>query len=196
MSPAARRAPSTTARRPPAGGNDRSADDGLARRTAWLELDRTEKVPEMVARRILRDIVRRQLQPGDMLPAEAVMLQQFGVGRASLREALRILEIHGVIRIKPGPRGGPMVAPVEAADYARSMTVFLFRSGATYRDLCEARLIMEPVMAAQAAERATPEERQALVDSARHTHDLMDASPDEWSESSEGFHFLLAAASG
>jgi GntR family transcriptional regulator, transcriptional repressor for pyruvate dehydrogenase complex len=172
------------------------SSDAAPRRTAWLELDRTEKVPEMLARRILRDIVRRQLQPGDMLPAEAVMLQQFGVGRASLREALRILEIHGVIRIKPGPRGGPMVAPVEAADYARSMTVFLFRSGATYRDLCEARLIMEPVMAAQTAERATPAERQALVDSARHTHDLMDASPDEWSESSERFHFLLAAASG
>jgi DNA-binding FadR family transcriptional regulator len=196
MSPATRRAPSTAADQAPDRGGDRGADEGLARRTAWLELDRAEKVPEMVARRILRDIVRRQLQAGDMLPAEAVMLQEFGVGRASLREALRILEIHGVIRIKPGPRGGPMVAAIEAGDYARSMTMFLYRSGATYRDLIEARSVMEPVMAALAAERATTEERQELLDSARRSHDLIDAPPDVWGEASEWFHHLLATASG
>jgi DNA-binding FadR family transcriptional regulator len=196
MPPSVRQAKSTTARRPASRQGDPSTDDALPRRTAWLELDRAEKVPEMLARRILRDIVHRQLQPGDMLPAEAVMLQQFGVGRASLREALRILEIHGVIRIKPGPRGGPMVAPIEASDYARSMTIYLFRSGATYRDLVEARSVMEPVMAALAAERATPEERQALQEMARHARELIDAPPDVWGEASEGFHELLATASG
>jgi DNA-binding FadR family transcriptional regulator len=74
--------------------------------------------------------------------------------------------------------------------------MFLYRSGATYRDLIEARSVMEPVMAALAAERATTEERQELLDSARRSHDLIDAPPDVWGEASEWFHHLLATASG
>ncbi len=80
-----------------------------ARNAAWLSRDRAEKVPELVARTILREIVQQGLSAGDRLPPEATMLAHFGVGRGSLREGLRILEIHGLIKIKPGPQGGPVV---------------------------------------------------------------------------------------
>ena len=72
---------------------------------------RTEKVAESVARQILQDIRRNRLGPGSMLPPESTMVERFGVGRGSLREALRILEVNGLVTLKPGPRGGPVVAP-------------------------------------------------------------------------------------
>ena len=109
--------------------NDRDDRDVLPanENRAWLSMERAEKVPEMVARRILREIVDRGLTEGDRLPSEAVMLARFGVGRASLREALRILETHGLIRIKPGPQGGPVVTEPTAADYGQTTTLYLHR---------------------------------------------------------------------
>ena len=60
------------------------------------------------------------LGSGDRLPLEAAMVEQYGVSRASLREALRLLEVQGLIRLKPGPGGGPVVGAVEAANLART----------------------------------------------------------------------------
>ena len=51
----------------------------------------------------MRRIRAEKLQPGSLLPSEAVMLKEYGVGRASLREALRVLEVNGLITVKPGP---------------------------------------------------------------------------------------------
>jgi DNA-binding FadR family transcriptional regulator len=165
-------------------------------RVAWLESERAEKVPEVVARRILRDIVRRGLVAGDMLPPEAVMIEQLGIGRASLREALRILETHGVVRIKPGPRGGPMVDEVTAADYGRTMTVFLHASGATFRELIEARLIMEPVLARLAATRLTDEGAERIREAVSAGWEAVDETSEIWSVASEQFHAAVAAGSG
>jgi GntR family transcriptional repressor for pyruvate dehydrogenase complex len=67
---------------------------------------------------IVRDIVERGRQPGDALEGESRMLERFGVSRASLREALRILETQGLITIKPGPGGGPSVGTTDAMDRA------------------------------------------------------------------------------
>ena len=67
---------------------------------------RNEKIAESVARQILRDIQLQGLAPGSMLPPESAMLERFDIGRGSLREALRILEVNGLITIKTGPGGG------------------------------------------------------------------------------------------
>ncbi|MDQ1395262.1 MAG: GntR family transcriptional regulator, transcriptional repressor for pyruvate dehydrogenase complex [Acidimicrobiaceae bacterium] len=91
-----------------------------------------------------------------MLPPEAVMLEKYGVGRASLREALRVLEVQGLIVIKPGPGGGPMVAGVSAPHFGKMATLYFQLSGAAFRDLLQARLVIEPVMARLAAERRAP----------------------------------------
>src|ERR1700689_1242920 len=117
-SPRARRTRASRARvitaAPPEAG-EQSSDDAERpgqERLAWLDIPRSGKISQTIARNILDDIVVRQLPPGTMLSSEAGMLARYGVGRASLREALRILEIHGLIKIKPGPRGGPVVAEV------------------------------------------------------------------------------------
>jgi GntR family transcriptional regulator, transcriptional repressor for pyruvate dehydrogenase complex len=115
--------------------------------------ERGDKISEIIARQIVRDIGRQHLPPGTMLPPEAAMLERFRVGRASLREALRILETYGLITIKPGPGGGPIVREVTSKQFARTSTFYFHLHGATLGDLLEARRAMEPLMARLAAGR-------------------------------------------
>jgi DNA-binding FadR family transcriptional regulator len=163
---------------------------------AWLNFERVEKVPELVARRILRDIVDRGMTAGDRLPPEAVMLSQFGVGRASLREALRILETHGLIRIRMGSGGGPVITDVSSTDYGRMASLYLFRSGGTYEELLEARQVIEPMMVRLAAERLTEETAQRLRDVVEEGEAAADAPASVWSAASERFHAVIAGMSG
>lgn len=173
-----------------------NSDRSRGANTAWLDLDRAEKVPEIVARKILREIVEKDLGPGSRLPPEAAMLARFGVGRASLREALRILETHGLVRIKPGPQGGPVVTEMTASDYGQTTTLYLHRIGATFRELVEARLVVEPVMARLAAERVTDDLAERLKNATTLGWESVEASPDVWSGCSEAFHSVVAGATG
>ncbi len=112
---------------------------------------RSAKTAETVAARIVHDIVSRSLSPGDMLPSEAAMLNLYRVSRASLREALRLLEVQGLVRLKPGPGGGPMVVPVDSRELARMTSLYLHLGGANYSELFEAQLTVAPIAAARAA---------------------------------------------
>jgi DNA-binding FadR family transcriptional regulator len=125
-------------------------------------LRRTEKVSDVIAREIVRD--SRGLPPGTMLPSEAKLLERFRVSRASLREALRLLEVQGLVVMRPGPGGGPMIAEADSAHFGRMASLYFHMAGATHRDVLEARLILEPVVAGIVAQKQDPEHIQALKD--------------------------------
>lgn len=115
---------------------------------------RAEKVAQTVARSIVGEIQTRGLQPGHKLPPERDLIETYGVGRGTLREALRLLEVNGLIALRPGPGGGPVVQEVTADDFGRTASLFLQTGGVTYREVVEARLVLEPVAARLAAQRA------------------------------------------
>src|SRR4051794_2304100 len=121
------------------------------------------KTSESVARDIVHDIVEQQLETGDSLPSEAVMLEHYGVSRESLREALRLLEVQGLISIRRGPGGGPIVGTVDPANLGRVSTLFFYMSGATYDELFEAWVIGDSVMAELAARNPDAAARQAAM---------------------------------
>ena len=152
---------------------------------------RTEKVSGVIAREIVSDM--RGLPPMSMLPPEAAMLEKYQVGRASLREALRILEVQGIIAIRPGPGGGPMVAPFDSMNFARMTTLYLHLAGATYREVLEARIIMEPVMARLAAQRKDPD---AVAELQEFLAKSVPADESEYLLHTGGFHTLLSGLSG
>lgn len=116
------------------------------------------KLAEQLAQEIVADITRSGMSPGDRFPSEVVMAQERGVSRTSLREALRILEVHGLIAIRPGPGGGPELAELTSQDYARMSTLHFHRAGVTFRQLLEARFVLEPRLAHLAAGNRTPEQ--------------------------------------
>jgi GntR family transcriptional repressor for pyruvate dehydrogenase complex len=193
------RAPRSRAATAAAVAEEPAADDvELAgpERLAWLDIPRSGKISEKIARDILDDIVVRKLTPGTMLASEAVMLERYGVGRASLREALRILEIHGLLKIKPGPRGGPVVAEVTSSDLGRSATFFFHAVGATFEDLLYARLAIEPMMARLAAINLT-DEGAAELRRTLENHERDATRPaSSWGRTSAGFHVIVNGLSG
>lgn len=162
----------------------------------WPGNRRPAKVSELLAREILSDIETRGLEPGAKLLPEAAMLDQYGVGRASLREALRILEIYGIIKIKPGPGGGPVVDSVDSRDFGRASSFYLKVLGATVGDLLEARAALEPFMARIAAERITPERADTLREVLELEHETAKDSNAGWQPASAGFHAELASLTG
>jgi DNA-binding FadR family transcriptional regulator len=112
---------------------------------------RTVKASERVAQDIVRDIVLRGLETGDRLPLEAAMVEEYGVSRTSLREALRLLEVQGLISLKPGPGGGPVVGTVEPSHLARTAALYFHLSAATYADLMRTQVLLESTCARLAA---------------------------------------------
>jgi DNA-binding FadR family transcriptional regulator len=112
-----------------------------------------------VARDLVADIVARGLRTGDRLEAEAAMVDHYGVSRESLREGLRLLEAQGLISIRRGPGGGPIVGRVDPANFGRVSTLFYHLAGGTYGELFEAWVIAEATL----AERAARNDDRALV---------------------------------
>jgi GntR family transcriptional repressor for pyruvate dehydrogenase complex len=153
-------------------------------------MKRNSKVAETVAREILREIGTKGLVRGDQLPSEVQMLRDYDVGRGSLREALRILEVHGVIKIKAGPGGGPVVMGVTSTDFARMATLFFQTGRMTFRDIIDARLVLEPTMARLAAERRNPKLVKQLLQLGTVTE-----SDEEYLRSGALFHRMITSMS-
>ena len=109
------------------------------------------KTSEVVAFAVARDIVEHGLKSGDRLPLEAEMVEQYRVSRESLREALRLLEAQGIVSIRRGPGGGPVVGTASSMNLARTMTLYFQLAGATYEELLDAWRMLEPLAAELAA---------------------------------------------
>lgn len=161
-------------------------------RPAPRPIKRGAKVAEALAQEIVYEIVSRKLPPGTLLSSEAQMLEDYGVGRGSLREALRILEVHGLITMKPGRNGGPVVIEVGTRNYGRMSTLFFHLGGMTFSQLVDARLALEPMMARLAAERCGQELVGKLADP-----DSTDVSDDGiYFDATRDFHRTVVSMSG
>ncbi len=96
------------------------------------------------------------VMPGQKLPPERDLAQSFGVARSSLRQALKVLEIMGVISQRVGD--GTYLNTGAAAILGEPMEFLILLDGITFHELMEARLIVEPELTARAAARATTED--------------------------------------
>ncbi|MBC8165128.1 MAG: FadR family transcriptional regulator [Bryobacteraceae bacterium] len=109
-----------------------------------------------ICRKLANHLIRGDWQAGDRLPSERELCQQLGVGRASLREALKALEIMGLIETRLGD--GTYVCK-RSEFFARPLLWAIASSGeAEAHELCEARKLIEVELAGLAAERSTTEE--------------------------------------
>ncbi|MFZ2176493.1 MAG: FCD domain-containing protein [Rhodococcus sp. (in: high G+C Gram-positive bacteria)] len=144
---------------------------------------RAVKASEQIANRLRSQIVRGEIQPGEMLPSEKMLIAQFDVSRPTLREAFRILESEGLITVLTGARGGPQARLPDLSVAARHIGLYLQVQGTTVEDLLEARTAFEPALARFLAERCSAEGLEALEDCV----DAQQASADRGFESEEDF---------
>jgi GntR family transcriptional repressor for pyruvate dehydrogenase complex len=156
---------------------------------------RSPKQSELIARDLASYIVKSDLPPGTPLPHERDMVQSLGVGRTTLREALRLLETRGVITIRSGRHGGPIVRRPDPRDLSEAMSLILQFEKADLTVMMEARSALEPAAARLAATRITPEALEKLRENneaiLRSTSEL-----ESFFELNREFHRLVAEASG
>jgi DNA-binding FadR family transcriptional regulator len=123
---------------------------------------RTPKRSEMIARDLATYIVDGGLEPGTPLPPEHEMIESFGVGRTTVREALRLLETRGVLTIRSGPGGGPVVRRPRPSDLSEALTLILQFEGAALIEVIEARRWLESAVARLAATQINAEQVEEL----------------------------------
>jgi GntR family transcriptional repressor for pyruvate dehydrogenase complex len=136
-------------------------------------LSEKEDVTQLLILRFQQLLSEGLLSPGTKLPPERELAANFGVARSSLRPALKVLEIMGVITQKVGD--GSYLNHDASSVLAVPMEFLFLLDDTTVQELTEMRLMMEPALAAKAAERANSEHiallRQSIVDLERSKHD-------------------------
>ncbi|MDH5676711.1 MAG: FCD domain-containing protein [Myxococcales bacterium] len=152
------------------------------------------KAAVLVAHEIVRQVRARGLSAGDRLLSEQKMVERYGVARGTLREALRLLELHGVLRIRSGPGGGPELTTPGAEHLGSALALLLQFVDAPFRAVIEARVIVEPSLARLAAERASHGDLQALSESLERLGEQRGG--EGFSDEQRRFHDLVAVAAG
>lgn len=155
------------------------------------EIVRGPRLPDRVAELMLDTIRARSLQPGDRLPSERDLGEQFAVSRAVIREAVRSLAARGVVTSKPGK--GLTVAAVDADSVSASMNLYLRgnHNELPYERVHEVRTTLELDVARLAGQRA----RESEIAHLRVTHERLAVVLDDVEESSRAdvaFHRELA----
>jgi GntR family transcriptional regulator, transcriptional repressor for pyruvate dehydrogenase complex len=156
---------------------------------------KNKRFSDQVAEKIQNKIIEDNLSIDSGLPSEKEMALEFQVSRSVIREALRILEITGFVRIKKGPTGGIFVANGYHEPIKRSINNLISSGDVTIDHLFDARLLIEPYIATEAAKNAGEKDLRkikALFEDANAHHD--DAL--RLKKSNLEFHILLARASG
>jgi len=110
---------------------------------------------DAVVQRIQELILENRLRSGEALPPERELAERFGVGRNVVREALRILGEKGLVQVLSGR--GTFVAEADPSGVSESLRLLLRRRRVTLAELSDARLLVEPELAALAARNATQE---------------------------------------
>jgi GntR family transcriptional regulator, transcriptional repressor for pyruvate dehydrogenase complex len=152
---------------------------------------RKTRVFEGVAQQIQRLIVDGVLKPGDLLPSERDLAEQFGVGRSSVRDAIRTLELIGLVVPRQGE--GTVVAEISHDAVVTPIASVLLRKRELIEELLEIRMMLEPALAAKAAERATAEEIAHLEDVLRRQREKLLRGESTVEEDAE-FHLTIALA--
>jgi len=149
----------------------------------------TRKVYSVVADQILASIRTGRLKPGDQLPSEARLAEQFGISRSSLREALRALEILGVIESKMGV--GSFVRGLPATSVLTPLDELV--EGGTPLEILECRKAVEPYIGLLAARRRDEEDLLGLRDSLTQMEQKA-GEPEAVLEADLDFHLRVARA--
>jgi DNA-binding FadR family transcriptional regulator len=153
------------------------------------------KASELVAGDLRRRIVTGALKPGELLPNEAVLMQEFGVSRPTLREAFRILESEAIITVLRGARGGGRVLQPDGAVAARYLGILLQYQGTPLTDVYRARTEIEVSavgMLGGGHRKAAVRRLEALAQEAEGLIEIDEA----FAENDIRFHLAIVEATG
>jgi GntR family transcriptional repressor for pyruvate dehydrogenase complex len=144
-----------------------------------------------IVEQIAELIARGALKPGDRIPSEKQLCEKFGVGRTSVREALRSLSVMGVLESRMGD--GTFVASDVSRFLERSFQWGLLLNPKVVDDLIETRLMLESHNAHLAAAKAGPDDLARMDEAVRQMEAAVD-DPEQYLEHDLQFHLAIAQA--
>lgn len=157
-----------------------------------FEAIRRNKVYEEVARQI-ESLILEKLKPGDKLPPERELAELFAVSRSSVRDAIRSLELSGLVEPRQGI--GTVVREVTAGTLINPLVNALKHKQQLVSELLEVRKMIEPPLAARAAKHVSPDEIAEMEDILQRQAEKTARGEMTIDEDSE-FHYSIAMASG
>lgn len=125
------------------------------------------KASDLIVSELRHRILEERLPVGTRLPTEIELAEEFDMGRVTVREALRLLEREGLVRMKRGPSGGIFVRHPDVEQMSQAVAILLKIKGTELGAFTEYRLAIEPKIAELAALHATEEDKQRLVEVSR-----------------------------
>src|SRR5574340_356427 len=154
---------------------------------ALVQPVRRDRLYQGIVTQIEGLLERGELKPGDQLPPERQLAEQLQVSRASVREALRSLELLGIVETRAG--GGTFVRHMQPDDLARPLTSLISR-GHTIADVIDVRGLLEPAIAERAARHIAPAEISELREILAAQEKKV-AAGDPYVEEDTRFHELI-----
>jgi GntR family transcriptional repressor for pyruvate dehydrogenase complex len=152
---------------------------------------RKKRLFEDVARQVQTLIVDGVLEPGDLLPPERQLAERFGVSRNSVRDAIRVLELTGLVVARQGE--GNVVADVSTETLVAPIALLLLRKRKLVGELLDVRKMLEPALAARAAVHASDEQIARLEEILLRQREKALCGESTVEEDTE-FHYVLALA--
>jgi GntR family transcriptional regulator, transcriptional repressor for pyruvate dehydrogenase complex len=157
----------------------------------------TPKAARQIAESLKDRILSGEFPPGSYLPPAGDLLEEFGVSRPTLREALNALETDGLVRLRRGPNGGAIVQSPDNAAIIRQLGFLLRYAGTTIEQLMDVRLLVDPLAGRLVAETGSAEGIELIRQSLVRQHALKPTSShEEWFKENLYFHWAIASASG
>jgi DNA-binding FadR family transcriptional regulator len=148
---------------------------------------------EQVARLLLDRIIEDNLRPGSSIGTEAELLELYQVSRPTLRESLRILESQGLLTLRPGPKGGILVAKPSIEVLAHTLSVLLRVNNVPFSEILRARMAIEPALVWDAAIYGTEEHFREMEETIERLEAAGDDAQAVYRENRE-FHNIIARA--
>lgn len=128
---------------------------------------RTDLIVDAIKQMIAED----GLGPGDRLPQEKDLMTQFSAGKSTVREALKALEVQGLISVRTGPGGGPFIERMSEGRAMSLLSNYLFSKDLTTAHVNALRTALEPLAAASAAPHIDADGYRQLAEIAEHFED-------------------------
>jgi DNA-binding FadR family transcriptional regulator len=152
------------------------------------------KTSDVLADRLRTHILDGSIADGTPLPAERDLVQQTGLSRGSVREALRILQTEGLVTTRPGRLGGSVASRPGDDALARYVGLFVQGRGISLISLLQTREAIGPSLASLAAQNHSEQDLEQLLGATRRVEEAFDDVPLYLSEN-VNWHCAVAAAS-
>jgi len=163
---------------------------------SFEKIGSTQTLSAEIVEKISNEILSKNILPGEKLPAEKQLCEDFGVGRTSIREALQTLSAQGLIMIQKGK--GVFVSDISSDQVNKALMMFFTRQ---YDDdwalnIIKARQIIEPNCAYLAALNSTEFEIDDLAEILKQFDACDDTNYEKWGELDKQFHMKISELSG